>query len=154
MPAHPSVASFNGAIYAITSALPATYDAAGYGATTLTYTTIGKVESFPEFGLDQTFVDFVPVNGDVEYTKSPKRYGSGPMVMADVPADAGQVLLKALAATADGHYSMKITYTDGEIHYLDVQAAGWKLSGSAGGGQMKRTTTLALCKTPVVVAAA
>jgi hypothetical protein len=48
--AHTAVEGFSdgsGTTYAITATLPATYDAAGYGATTITYTTIGKVESFP-----------------------------------------------------------------------------------------------------------
>ena len=48
--AHTGAASFTDTIYAISAGLPASYDASGYGATTITWTTIGKVESFPEFG--------------------------------------------------------------------------------------------------------
>ncbi|MBK7493570.1 MAG: hypothetical protein IPI17_17800 [Nitrosomonas sp.] len=47
MAAHSAAASFTDTTYAISAGLPATYDAAGYAATTITYTTIGRVESFP-----------------------------------------------------------------------------------------------------------
>jgi hypothetical protein len=118
MPAHTDVAGYAGVTYAISASLPATYDAAGYGATTITYTTIGKVESFPEFGVSQPVAEFPGING-VEYTKGATRFGNGPMVMGDIPADAGQVILKAASASRN-HYSMKLTYPDGEVHYLDV----------------------------------
>jgi hypothetical protein len=152
MAAHTAAASFTDTTYAISAGLPATYDASGYGATTITYTTIGKVESFPEFGSERQINEFEPINGAVEYLKGTARYGSGDMVMADVPADAGQVILKAADASAN-HYSMKITYPDGEIHYLDVLVSKWKLTQAGSGQVMKRTAGINVCKAPVVVAA-
>lgn len=149
---HTAVASFSDATYAISASLPATYDAAGYGSTTITYTAVGKVESFPEFGSSQSLNEFVPISGGVEYTKGATRYGQGAMVVGDIPANAGQVILKA-AASSSNHYSIKITYPDGEIHYLDVLVASWTLSQASEGQAMKRTATLGLCKAPVVVAA-
>lgn len=152
MAAHTGIAGFNETVYAISASLPATYDAAGYASTDITYTTIDKVESFPEFGLNMQVAEFLPVDGDVEYTKHTKRYGQGPMVVGDLPADAGQVIVKA-AASSYNHYSMKITYADGEVHYLDVLVTSWTLSPSSDGQQMKRTAQITLCKEPVVVAA-
>lgn len=152
MAAHTGAASFTDATYAISASLPATYDTAGYGATTITYTAIGKVETFPEFGSTREVNKFQPINGAVEYAKGAVEYGGGEMVMADVPADAGQVIMKAADASAN-HYSMKITYPDGEIHYLDVLVSGWKLSSQGSGEFMKRTATINVCKAPVVVAA-
>lgn len=153
MAAHTAVASFTDTTYAISATLPATYDAAGYGATGITYTAIGKVQSFLPFGSKRAVNEFRPVSGAIEFIKGAPNYGAGDMVMADVPADAGQVILKA-AEAADEHYSMKITYPDGEIHYLDVLCSGWVLSQSAEGAAMIRTATLNICKAPVVVAAA
>lgn len=153
MPAHTGIGPVNEATYAISATLPATYDAAGYAATTITYTTIGKVESFPEFGPDQGINEFVPIAGDVEYTKGKTRYGNGPMVVGDLPADAGQVIVKAAAASSN-HYSIKVTYADGEVHYLDVLVAGWKLNSASEGQHLKRTAQLQLCRAPVIVAAA
>jgi hypothetical protein len=151
MAAHTAVAGFADTTYAISASLPATYDAAGYAATTITYTAIGKMESFPEFGSSQPIQEFPGIAG-VEYTKGARRYGQGPLVCGDVPADAGQVILKAAAASAN-HYSMKITYPDSEVHYLDVIVGSWTLAPQAENAQMKRTAQLALCKAPVVVAA-
>lgn len=152
MAAHTAAASFTDTTYAICATLPATYDADGYAATGLTYTTIGKVESFPEFGSQRNVAEFRPISGAVEKSKGSPNYGGGPMVMADVPADAGQVIVKAAEASAN-HYSIKITYPDGEVHYLDVLVASWRLTQAAEGGFMKRTADLQLCKAPVVVAA-
>lgn len=152
MAAHTGAASFTDTTYAISATLPATYDAAGYGATTITYTAIGKVESFPEFGATREVNKFTPISGAVEYSKGVAEYGSGQMVLADVPADAGQVILKAADASAN-HYSMKLTYPDGEIHYLDVLVSSWQLAQAGSGEFMKRTATINICKAPVVVAA-
>lgn len=152
MAAHTSVASFTDTTYAISAGLPATYDAAGYGATSITYTTIGKVQDFPLYGAKRSLNEFVPVSGPVEYTKGSPRYGQGDLICGDIPADAGQVILKAAESSAN-HYSLKITYPDGEIHYLDVINAGWELSGGKEGAPLLRTATLAFCKVPVVVAA-
>lgn len=152
MTAHTSTASFTDTTYAISASLPATYDAAGYGATTITYTLIDRVESFPEFGATREINKFTPIKGAIEYSKGVAEYGSGPMVMADMPADPGQVILKAADASAN-HYSMKITYPDGEIHYLDVLVSSWQMSQAASSQFMKRTATINVCKAPVVVAA-
>lgn len=152
MAAHTAVASHTDAIYAVSASLPATYDAAGYGATTITYTTIGKMQEFMPYGSKRAVNEFVPINGAVEYTKGVPRYGQGSLVMGDIPADAGQVILKAADASSN-HYSLKITYPDGEIHYLDIIVAGWELSGGKEGAPMIRTATVAICKAPVVVAA-
>lgn len=152
MTAHTAVASFTDTVYAISASLPATYDAAGYAATSITYTTIGKVESFLTYGSKRNINEFVPIAGAVEFTKGAPRYGQGALTCGDVPADAGQVILKAAEASAN-HYSMKLTYSDGEVHYLDVINAGWELSGGKEGAPMVRTATLGICKAPVVVAA-
>lgn len=152
MAAHSSATSYTDAIYAISDDLPATYDAAGYAATTQVYTTIGRVQSFPEFGATRPVTEFVPITGAVEYLKGAPRYGQGPMVVADMPTDAGQVICKAANDSA-AHYSMKITYPDSEVHYLDVLIAGWQLSAASEGAVMTRTATIAVCKAPVIVAA-
>lgn len=152
MTAHTAVASHTDAVYAISASLPATYDAAGYGATTITYTTIGKVNSFLPYGSKRNVSEFVPITGAVEFTKGAPRYGQGDLTVGDLPADAGQVILKAAEASS-AHYSVKVTYPDSETHYLDVIVSGWVLSGGKEGAPMIRTATLSICKAPVVVAA-
>lgn len=152
MAAHTGAASYSDTVYAISASLPATYDAAGYGSTTITYTTIDRVQSFPAFGAQSNLTEFVPINGAIENIKGARRYGSGDMVCADMPLNAGQVIVKA-AEASQNHYSMKITYPDGEIHYLDVIVASWQLSPHQEGTVMTRTATLSIQRNPVVVAA-
>ena len=152
MTAHTGVASFTDTIYAISASLPTTYDAAGYGATTMVYTTIGKVSAFMPYGSKRTVNKFNPIAGAIEKIKGQADYGDGDLVCGDVPLDAGQVVLAAADASPN-HYSIKITYPDGEAHYLDVIVAGWMLSAGKEGDVMSRTATLGICKKPVVVAA-
>ncbi len=150
MPAHVNAASFSDTIYAISASLPATYDPTGYAA--LTYTTIDRVSTFPEFGAQSNVNEFVPISGPVEYIKGARRFGTGDVIVADVPADPGQVLMKA-AEASQNHYSIKITYPDSEVHYLDVIVSSWKLSGASEGTVMTRTATVSLGRDPVIVAA-
>jgi len=150
--AHTAVEGFTDTTYAISASLPATYDAAGYGATTITYTAIGKVESFMPYGSKRTVNTFKPISGAAEYTKGTPEYGQGDLVCGDVPADGGQVIVKAAEASAN-HYSLKITYPDGEVHYLDTIVSGWVLSGGKEGAPLLRTATLNICRAPVIVAA-
>lgn len=152
MTAHTAVESFTGTTYAISATLPATYDASGYGATGMVYTTIGKVSDFPTYGSERPINKFMPISGDVEKTKGSPDYGEGDMVMGDVPADAGQVILKAAEASPN-HYSLKITYPDGEIHYIDLIVASWKLAPAKEGAPVTRTAKIGVCRAPVIVAA-
>lgn len=152
MTAHTAVASFTDTVYAISASLPATYDSSGYGATSITYTTIGKVSAFTAYGSKRAVTKFNPISGAIEKTKGSPDYGDGDLTCGDVPADAGQVIVKAAEASAN-HYSLKITYSDGEIHYLDVLVCGWQLGAAKEGDTMMRTAALEVCKAPVIVAA-
>lgn len=152
MAAHTDVASITDTIYSISATLPATYDAAGYGASGLVYTAIGQVSQFLPYGSKRAVNKFQPIRGAVQKTKGSPDYGDGDMQMGDVPADAGQIIMKAAEASAN-HYSLKIAYSDGEIHYLDVIVASWELSGGKEGDPLIRTATVGICKAPVVVAA-
>lgn len=152
MTAHTDVATHTSATYAISASLPATYDAAGYAATTITYTAIGKMAKFPTYGSRRGVTNFPMISEGIAKIKGAPDYGGGDLMMADVPADAGQVILKAAEASSN-HYSLKITYADSEVHYLDVLVHAWELSEGAEGAAMARTAAVAICRAPVVVAA-
>jgi hypothetical protein len=153
MTAHTDVATSTDAIYAISAALPATYDAAGYAATGMVYTVIGLASDFPTYGSKRPVTKFPLIRGPAAKIKGAPDYGDGDLQMGDLPSDAGQVILKAAEASPN-HYSIKITYSDGEIHYMDVLVSSWSLSQAKAGAAMVRTATLGICKAPVVVAAA
>ena len=152
MPAHTAPASITDTVYAISASLPATYDAAGYAATGVAFTVIGSVSQFPPSGSKRNVTKFQPIAGAVSKLKGAPDYGDGDMQMADIPADAGQVILKAAEASAN-HYSLKVTYPDGEIHYMDIIVSSWELSGGKEGDPLIRTAMIGVCRAPVIVAA-
>ncbi|MFA7278910.1 MAG: hypothetical protein WC100_02335 [Sterolibacterium sp.] len=156
MTAHTAVAFYSdgsGTTYSISAALPASYDATGYAVTSVVaFTLIGKPKTFPQFGSKRAVQEWRPISGGVEKGKSQPNYGGGQSTWGDVPADAGQVILKAAEASAN-HYSMKITYPDGEIHFLDVLVCSWELAAASDGAPMERICDIQLCRAPVVVAA-
>jgi hypothetical protein len=150
--AHTAAASFTDTLYYISANLPATYDQAGYAATTVTWTLIGKVQDFPTYGSQRDVTTFKPIAGSVEKLKGVADYGSGDLNCADVPADAGQIILKAAEASPN-HYSMRAIYPDNEIAYFDVLVSSWRLAPAKQGDVMIRTGMINFCKAPVIVAA-
>ena len=152
MVARTSVEAITGSTYAICATLPATYDAAGYGLTSLIYTPIGSIESVTNYGSKRAVTTFIPINGAVQKVKGAPDYGVMTMMYGDVPLDAGQILVKA-AELSPNHYSIKITYPDGEIHYLDVLNSAYEYEGAKAGDVKKVMATLNICMPPVLIAA-
>lgn len=153
MAARTVVGTISSATLAISASLPATYDAAGYGATTITYTTIGEIENFGNHGVTATITEFTPIDtAVVAKVKGSKNYGTMSLMLGSIPSNAGQVIVAA-AAESNNHYSAKLTYPDGEIHYLDVLVAKDEYQDGAVNDVMKRSVDLAICRKPVVVAA-
>lgn len=154
MTARTSVISISGATLAISATLPATYDAAGYGATTMTYTAIGEIENYGSHGVKANISEFTPVDtAVVAKIKGAKNYGSMSLTIGSIPTNAGQVIVAA-AAESNNHYSAKMTYPDGEVHYLDVIVASHEYQDGSVNDTSKVAVELAICKKPVVVAAA
>lgn len=153
MAAHTAPAGVSDTIYSISAALPTAYDATGYAVTSIVaFTAIGQVETFPSYGLTRAIQEFTPITGTITTVKGADSFGGGDLTCADIPADAGQVILKA-AASSENHYSMKVTLPDGEIHFLDVMVASWSLAQHQSGAFLKRTATIRVLRDPVVVAA-
>ncbi|MCG2586490.1 phage tail tube protein [Massilia sp. TS11] len=152
MAAHTTPAQNTDTTYAISASLPATYDAAGYGATAMVYTEITQVESWGPYGAKRSINKFQPIKGAVSKAKGAPDYGDIEVVFAHIPGDAGQIIVKAADASPN-HYSVKITYPDGEVDYLDVLVAGFEKSAAKEGEFQKITTTLGVCRAVVNVAA-
>jgi len=154
MTARTVVGTISGATLAISASLPATYDAAGYGATSITYTTIGEVENFGNHGVTATITEFTPIStAVVAKMKGSKNYGTMSMTLGSIPTDAGQAIITT-ASESTAHYSAKLTYPDGEIHYLDVLVAKDEYQDGSVNDAMKRSVDFAICRAPVIVAAA
>lgn len=159
MTARTDVQAMKGATLGLSATLPATYDAAGYGATAVVYTTVGTIESFGNHGMNATVIKFTPIaTGVVAKMKGSKDYGSKQFVLGNIPADTGQVLV-ATAAESTARYSAKITYPVGngestpEIHYLDVLVTTREFQDGDVNSVRKLAVAMELCRAAVEVAA-
>ncbi len=151
--AHTVPVTSSGATIAISASLPATYDAAGYGATTITYTAIGDVSDHGAHGVTAAITKFTPVDtATVNKVKGSKDYGAKTLKIANIAGDAGQVILKA-ASESTAHYSVCITYTDTEKHYLDVLVSKYEYNDGSVDSVREINCVLELCRAPVIVAA-
>lgn len=102
--------------------LPATYDAAGYGA--LTYVPVGEVSDLGTVGKVFTVTKFSPLGTRIVV----KRKGSadpGTMTVKTgwSPTDAGQAAL-VVARDSDTSSSFKVTSQSGTIMYFTAQTSG------------------------------
>lgn len=148
-----------GATVAISASLPATYNAAGYGASSITYTAIGSMEDLGEHGGTAAVTEFTAVgDGVVQKFKGSKNYGSMALMLGQVSSDAGQDLIDT-AFESQNRYSVKLTYplgageATGEIHYLDVLVTRRTWQDGAANNVRKLAVTFEVCRAPVVVAA-
>lgn len=159
MAARTNVQSMELATLSMSATLPVTYDSAGYGATTITWTLVGSVESYGDHGLVAQTNTFTPVDTGVTWkTKGTKDYGKKSFTFGYVPVDVGQVILAA-AVESKAHYSVKIGYpigdteATGEIHYLDVLVSSMQYKDGAANDIRKLTADFEVCRKPVVIAA-
>lgn len=153
-----AVQTMSGAVLSISATLPATYDAAGYGATAVSYTVVGEVESFGEHGATANVATFTPVSTAVtNKLKGAINYGTKSFVLGALPSDAGQDIIET-AVTSKLHYSVKIAYpagageTTGEIQYLDVLVTRRVWQDGSVDDVRKLAVDMEVCRAPVLVA--
>ncbi len=153
MTARSVVETIAGATLAISANLPATYDVAGYSASAMVFTDVGQIEDHGSHGVKGNIVEFTPVDtAVVAKMKGSKNYGTKSIVIGSIPNDAGQVIMKA-ASESNNHYSVKVTYPDGEQHYLDVIVADYEYVNGTVDSVQKINAALAVCRAPVINAA-
>ncbi len=145
--------SLTGATLAISATIPTTYDEAGYASTDIVWTAIGQIENFGNHGGSKTITEFTDVEqGVVTKVAGSKNYGNMSLMMANIPTDSGQALLDA-AFESTAHYSVKMTYPSGRIHYMDALIAKNENQDGAANDIQKVAVDLAISRRPVKVAA-
>lgn len=113
-----------GTTIAISAALPATEDVAGYAA--LTHTKIGGIENLGAIGATTSKIEFDPLDGPKEKHKGSTDYGSLSPSMAHDKADAGQTLLRTAGDPDDNdRYSFLVTYPTGDKRYFQGRVFGY-----------------------------
>lgn len=154
MTARTVVETIAGATIAISASIPATYDSAGYSGSNQIYTQVGNVEDHGSHGVKATITEFTPVDtAVVTKMKGSKNYGTMALKIGSIPGDAGQALLQA-ASESNNHYSIKITYPDTVIHYLDVVVSDFEYVDGTVNSVQAINCSLAVCRAPVIVAQA
>jgi len=145
------VETIAGATLAVSASIPITYDEAGYSDTGMVYTLVGEVENYGNHGVVATIVEFTPVDTSVvTKLKGSKNYGTMACTLGNLPSDAGQAIFK-LAAESNNHYSIKLTYPDTEVQYLDVIVGSFEYVDGAVNDVQKVNVSLALARAPVIV---
>lgn len=143
-----------GVQFAVSAALPATYDAAGYAA--LTYTDVGEVLSIGEFGGSADEVQSQPLaTGVTEFFRGFIQYGNPSLGLERDSTDAGQAILKDHfdGAQKGAAFSAKVTLPDGEVVYLDVRAFSYNVNVGSANSMIGSTANLRVNRVPIYVAA-
>lgn len=125
-----------GAKLYVSSSAPATYDQSGYEA--LTWTEVGDVTDFGDFGKTFNLVTFMPI-ADRKTYKRKGSYNEGALTLQMARAahiDAGQAIILA-GANSDDSYSFKIAHnnvltTTGTVQYFPGQIMSYTTSGFSG----------------------
>ena len=151
--------TLSGATLAISASLPATYDAAGYGASGITYTTVGQIEDHGAHGVTAAESTFTAVaDAVVQKFKGSKNYGTKNLVIGNLPSDTGQDIIET-AVESQNRYSVKVSYplrageSTAEVHYLDVLVMSREYQDGSVDAVRKINVSLGVCRRPVVVAA-
>lgn len=111
-----------GTLYAVSAAVPATYDSAGFLA--LTWTDVAEVTDMGEYGATYEVVSHNPLaTRRTIKRKGTVNDGALTMQLGRDPADAGQALLIAGVdgAARDVVHSHRVTLQDGTIQYVTGQ---------------------------------
>lgn len=129
----------------ISAGVPATFDSAGYAA--LTYTSVGEITNFGEFGREFTLATHNPVSTrGTQKLKGSFNEGSIALQLGLDTDDAGQILMKA-AALSDNLYAFKITTANSDVYYFQGLTMSFKVglndvnSVTAANAQIEITTS-------------
>ena len=100
----------------VSASLPATYDAAGYGA--LTFTAVGQVTDWTAGGQVYNVVTSNPIaQRSTDKYKGTFNNGADSITVNRDDDDAGQIIILA-ALTDDADYAFEVTYQDSTIDYF------------------------------------
>ena len=110
----------------VSASTPATFDATGYNA--LTMTVVGEVSDLGEFGREFNLVTFNPVGSrGVVKKKGSFNQGTMQIQLGLDTDDAGQTLLKS-ASLSDADHSFLVTTQNGDKYYFQAQVMSFKVN--------------------------
>lgn len=150
MTARTVVQNITGAILSISANVPSAFTTTLYKTSTVVFTEIGQVETVGNHGVTANVATFTPVKtARVTKIKGSKDYGTMNLMIGSIPSNSGQAILRA-AAESTAHYSAKLEYPDGEVHYLDVLVSKFEYQDGDANAISKVAVDLALCEAPTI----
>ena len=121
-----SVKTSAGTVFGVSAAAPATFNAAGYAA--LTFTNVGEITDYGEFGREYAVVTHQPVGSrGTQKFKGSFNDGSMTLTLGLDTDDSGQILMKS-ASMSDADYSISVTTQNGDKYYFQVKVMSWKVA--------------------------
>ena len=115
-----------GSKFWLSAGVPATIDAAGFGA--LSYTEVKELTDIGMIGPEASVILHQPVSENTTYKlKGGRNNGTMDLKGARAPADPGQTLLIAAEASNDP-YAVKVELQDGTFLYSQVLIMSYKTS--------------------------
>lgn len=149
-----TVQSMAGATLGVSATLPVTFDAAGFDASSMVYTLIGEIEDYGNHGVTSAVMKFTPVDtAVVTKRKGSKDYGTMTMKLGNVPADVGQVILRA-ASESKNPYAFEMKYPEGETHYISALVSEFMNEDGQVDNIQRISLKLELDRQPVIIASA
>ncbi|WP_267386537.1 hypothetical protein [Sphingomonas sp. GC_Shp_3] len=141
-----------GSALALSVAPPATQDAAGFAA--LTMTEVFNVEKIGTIGATYAKVEFQPLKGPKQKLKGSADYGSLAPSIAHVETDAGQTLLRTASDDETNKlYSFMVTYQDGSKRYFQGRVFGYPENTDGADAILMANPTIEISTKVVKVAA-
>ena len=129
----------------ISASTPATFDAAGYGA--LTLTAVGEITDLGEFGREFALVTHMPVGSrGTQKFKGSFNEGTMSLSLGLDTDDAGQILMKS-GSLSDDNYSFEVTTQNGDKYFFQAKVMSFKVSVSGVDSITTATTRLELTTT-------
>lgn len=139
-----AASSAAGSTLAISVGVPATQDAAGYAA--LTLTDIGGLEKIGTVGAVYAKTEFQPFQGAKQKYKGSADYGSLQPSLAHDESDAGQSILRAAADDETNRlFAFALTYPTGAKRYFQGRVFGYPESTDGADTILMATPTIEIC---------
>lgn len=125
-----------GTTFGISAGVPSTFDTTGYDA--LSFTTVGEIRDFSEFGVTWANASHTPVAlRGLQRKKTSRDPGRFTLTMALDTDNAGQILMKAARDSATAIYAAKFLLAGGDIYYCQVLVNSFTVApGNQAGDQM------------------
>ena len=124
--------SSSGTLLAVSAALPATYDSAGYAA--LTWTNVFGVVDIPSYGSNKEVMTITYLADAItQKAGGPVDMGAVNVQMGYLETDPGQNILQAAALPSAANIACRVTYPSGKRDYFVALVSTYlkNISGAA-----------------------